>query len=231
MKVLITSSKGKEKLVKAFEDAGAEIVTSLPADLIIPTVDEELPFFSQNIEWFKKQGTQVMVSNPETIFHCRDKAEFNLWLGRHGFATPRTYQRNEILKPRFGKGSQGIIKVNPHKYIYQEDYSQFPEVSVDYFADFEGKAISILPRYRLGVVNGESTELKYVEDFDFDVIRRLGKELRLVGHNVIQGFLLGNVLAITEVNPRYGGGSHMTFKDFNSPKWLVENSACILMKK
>ena len=52
MRVLITSPKGKERLVKAFEDVGWTVVRTLLElpDLIVPTVDEELPFFSQNRE-------------------------------------------------------------------------------------------------------------------------------------------------------------------------------------
>jgi carbamoyl-phosphate synthase large subunit len=223
MRVLITQPRNKEKLCKAFEEAGAELVTHFAnADLVIPVVDEELPFFANNTEYLKSLGKTVMVGSENTVFHCRDKAEFNLFCRRHGFQTPRTWHMNCVVKPRFGKGSKGLMKFD-HSFIVQE--TQFsPEVSVDYFADFEGNPVSVIPRYRLNVVNGESQDYKLVEGFDYDLIKRFGRELGLVGHNVIQGYwMASNVFIFGEVNPRFGGGSWMTFPLFNSPKWLVDN--------
>ena len=221
MRVLVTSPRGKEKLVKAFEDAGATVVATLQElpDLIVPTVDEELPFFSQNREWFKSFGIEVMVASPFTVDTCRDKAEFNLFCKRHGFLTPRTWQMDAHVKPRFGKGSRGIVKVTK-AFIIQETCT-FPEVSIDYFADLNGNFVSAIPRFRLDVVNGESQAMEYVPNFDFDKIKRLGNELRLVGHNVIQGYWTGDSFILGEVNPRFGGGSWMTFDLFNSPKALI----------
>ncbi len=223
MKVLITSPRGKEKLVSAFEEVGCGVVTSLSQDvkLIVPTVDEELPFFAQNRAWFKDKGVEVMVASPDTINTCRDKAEFNLFCIRHGFQTPRTWQMNAFVKPRYGKGSRGITKVN-RSFIIQEE-CPFPEVSVDYFADLDGTFVSAIPRYRLDVVDGESQSMEIVPNFDFTKVKRLGKELGLVGHNVIQGYWTGETFILGEVNPRFGGGSWMTFDIFNSPKYLVEH--------
>ncbi len=223
MRVLITSSRGKENLVKAFEDIGATVVKSLleVPNLIIPTVDEELPFFADNREWFKSLGIEVMVASEFTISTCRDKAEFNLFCKRHGFQTPRTWQIEGYIKPRFGKGSKGITKIERRTSILQE-HCPFPEVSIDYFADLDGKCISIVPRFRLDIVNGASTRMEIVPSFNFNEVKRIGKELGLVGHNVIQGFWTGEVFIFSEVNARFGGGSHLTFSIFNSPKVLME---------
>lgn len=222
MNVLITSPRGKEKLVEAFTKAGALVVRHLAnADLVVPTVDEELPFFSENTQFLKSIGKTVMVGSENTVYHCRDKAEFNLFCKRHGFYTPRTWHMNCYIKPRYGKGSRGIIKVNT-SFIVQEE-CLFPEVSIDYFSDLEGNCLSIIPRHRKNVVNGESTAMELVENFNFKEVKRLGKELELIGHNVIQGFWTGDTFIFSEVNPRFGGGSWLTFPLFNSPQWLVEN--------
>lgn len=223
MRVLVTSPKGKENLVKAFEDVGATVVNSLLElpDLIIPTVDEELPFFALNREWFNANGIEVMVASEFTISTCRDKAEFNLFCKRHGFQTPRTWHMEAHVKPRYGKGSKGIVKVD-RSFIIQET-SAFPEVSIDYFADLHGEPLNAIARFRLGIVNGASTEMEIVPNFNFKEVRRLGKELMLVGHNVIQGYWTGETFIFGEVNPRFGGGSHLTFDIFNSPKWLKDN--------
>lgn len=231
MRVLVTSIKGKEKLCKAFEDVGATLVDSLLAlpDLIVPTVDEELPFFSLNRSWFQSQGVEVMVGSDYTISMCRDKMEFYRFCRRHSFLTPTTLQEHLIAKPRFGKGSRGIVRIDT-SYIVQPVIN-LPEVSVDYFADLNGTFISAIPRFRLNVINGESQEMASVPDFDLETVKRLGRELLLVGHNVIQGFWDGKEMIFTEVNPRFGGGSWLTFDIFNSPQFLMEHLKCTSMKK
>lgn len=224
MKVLITSPRGKEHLVDAFKKTDVEVVKTLEegVKLIIPTVDEELPFFAQARPWFNQQGIEVMVSNPTTIDLCRDKAEFARVCARHGVSHPRTsYGENFIVKPRFGKGSRGIIRPE-HSHIVQETIT-FPEVSIDYFADFEGKCLSMIARYRLNVTNGESTDMQIVADFDYTDVKRFGEELKLIGHNVIQGFWTGKTFIFSEINLRFGGGSWMTFDIFNSPEYLINS--------
>lgn len=222
MKVYISSPRGKEKLVEEFSKH-AEVVKSMDSDvkLIIPTVDEELPFFAQAKQWFLERGVHVMVGSDYAIYEARDKAEFARFCARHGFCHPMRLQGDFIAKPRFGKGSRGIIKLNS-SYIIQP-LLEGPEVSIDYFSDWEGNPLSILPRYRLNVENGESKSYCLVEGMDLTEVKRLGKELGLIGHNVIQGFYIKGKMCFTEVNPRFGGGSWMTFPHFNSPQWLVES--------
>lgn len=231
MSVYIDSPRGKEKLVAEFATY-TKVDKSITSEtrLIIPTVDETLPFFAQNKEWFKQQGIDVMVGSENTVYHCRDKAEFNLFCKRHGFQTPRTWQMNAFVKPRYGKGSRGQVKVNT-SFIIQEECT-FPEISVDYFADLECQVKSVIPRYRLDVVNGESTKAVIVmEKAIIDTCKRLGRELELVGHNVIQGYWTGEVFILGEVNPRFGGGSWMTFPIFSGPKFLMEKYICMSVKK
>lgn len=219
---MITQPRGKEHLVEAFKNAGAEVLTTrgsyCKVDLIIPTVDEELPSFS-----YLRHTLPIMCASSYTIDMCRDKAEFHRFCWRHSFRVPLTMQENLVAKPRFGKASKGIIYLD-RSYIIQEDLSALPEISIDYFADWKGNPLSVIPRYRKGVVNGESTQLDMVPAFEhLEEVRRLGQELGLIGHNVIQGFYTHTQLYYTEVNPRFGGGSWLTFPIFNSPKWLLEH--------
>lgn len=221
MKVLICQPRGKEKLVEAFKNAGAEVLhPNKPyqtPDLIIPTVDEELPTMA-----YLSNCLPIVVGSEYTIFETRNKNEFYRFCKRHGFLTPSTMQSGLIAKPVFGKASKGVIKLD-NSYIVQEDMSDLPEVSIDYFADAQGNPLSIVPRFRKNVVNGESQAAEFITDMDLTEVTRLGKELMLIGHNVIQGFYTKTQFFFTEVNCRYGGGSWMTFEKFNSPKWLVDN--------
>lgn len=223
-KVFITSSRwGKDKLKKAFEDAGAEVVHQMSPEvkLIIPTVDEELCFFSNSREWFTAQGIHIAVSPEFAVYTCRDKMEFALFCGRHGFNTPHTRQMGgSLIKPRFGKGGKGQFKID-NSYIVQDFVDWMPEYSIDYFKDHD--ILSVVPRLRLDIVNGESTKatINYSSRL-VDEAKRLGAALGLEGPNVLQCFYDGNTVVWSEVNCRYGGGSWLTFGEFNSPKFLIE---------
>lgn len=223
-KVLITSPHGKEPLIQAFEEAGATVVKEMDADvkLIIPTVDEELPFFSRAKQWLSYQGIHVMVSDPGTIDTCRDKAEFYRFCKRHSFATPITGQFEAIVKPRFGKGSKGQFKID-RSYISQE-IMDWPEYSVDYLGNWDGKFINCIPRLRLNIINGESHST--VIDNNKQIVnmcKLLGNELKLVGHNTIQLWFDGQHIKFNEVNCRFGGGFRFTKNLLNSIPWLLEN--------
>lgn len=227
MKIFISNQYGKERLVKAFENAGAEVVqrfAPLTDDikLIVPLTDEELPFFARAKDWFWSKGIRVLSSPEPTVYICRDKAEFYRFCRRHNFDTPVTYQDNFIAKPRFGKGGRGQFKID-RSYILQEKI-EGQEYSIDYVADFDGNWQSVIARKRLNTVDGESTacEVVYHSKLLSEAIR-LGRELGICGHAVMQCFYNPDTEEIKwlEVNPRFGGGSWMTFDLFNSPKYFM----------
>lgn len=222
MKVYVTSPRGKEKLVQAFEKEGCEVVNKLSTDvkLIVPTVDEELPFFSRSREYFKSQGIEVMVSSDYTIDMCRDKAEFSRFCKRHGFAHPSTGQFEAIIKPRFGKGSKGIIKID-RSYIVQ-DIVPFPEYSVDSYC---GAIRKFIPRKRLNIINGESTaaEINLQETIGIaETADRLAAQLGIYGPACIQGWWTGKTFIVGEVNCRFGGGFWLTQDIAPTVKWMVD---------
>jgi len=221
MRVLLTQPRNKEHLVQAFKEAGAEVLNPhgsfIKPDLIIPVVDEELVSMS-----YLKNILPVVCSSGYAIEMTRDKAEFYRFCKRHGFLTPQTMQQEVVVKPRFGKGSKGIIKLD-RSFIIQEDLSVLPEVSIDYFADAKGNVLSVIPRIRKSIKNGEATEAEFITDMDLTEVTRMGKELGIVGPAVIQGFYTRTQFYFTEVNCRFGGGSWLSFGKFDSPKWLVDN--------
>ncbi len=221
MNIYISQQRGKEKLVEAFQNAGANVVKHLDSSvkLIIPTVDEELPILAELAPILK---TKIMISSEYAVFETRSKSEFHRFCCRHDFPIIPTLQGEMIAKPTYGKGSRGLIKLG-RDYIIQP-YIDWPEYSADYFADWEGNCLSLIQRQRLDIVNGEATKAKFVWNATIhEQLLRLGKELGLVGHNVIQYFSDGKDFKLIEVNTRFGGGSHLTFDIFNSPKWLLEN--------
>ena len=223
MKVLITSALTKPPLVKAFENEGVEVVRQLDNDvkLIVPTVDEELPFFASANSYFARQGIQVMISSEDSIYLCRDKTEFYRFCRRHSFPAALTLQEDRIAKPRFGKGSKGIVRLD-NTYILQ-NYIPWPEYSIDYFGNLSGKCISAIPRKRLSIVNGEAKAGEICLDNKLtDFAKNVGEDLFLVGHNTIQCFYDGTDIILNEVNCRFGGGFWITQPYFNSVKAILD---------
>jgi len=104
-----------------------------------------------------------------------------------------------------------------------QEYIDAPEYTVDVFADFEGNVISVVPRERIKVLAGESFVSRTSRNFTMiNEASRLATALRLVGHNTVQCFLLGNLVQFIEVNPRFGGAAHLGFAaGVPTPRLLV----------
>lgn len=88
--------------------------------LLIPTRDGELLLFAKNKEKFKKQGTLVMVSDPEVIKICNDKYRFYQFLTENNISTSKTYLPHQIdfsyvhyplfVKSRYGRVVKTYLK-------------------------------------------------------------------------------------------------------------------------
>lgn len=205
--------------------------------LVVPTRDEELRVFAESRERFSSANILVMVASPETIGCCQDKAAFLDFCARHGFAVPRVFDRAGarrqlpvFARPRVGKSSAGAVPVTtdaeldalPDDVILQELVTD-QEFTIDLFADFEGRVISVVPRERIRVLAGESFVSRTVNHPALiDAASRLATALALVGHNTIQCFFDGESPKFIEVNPRYGGAAQLGFAaGANTPLFLV----------
>ena len=211
--------------------------------LLVPTRDEELPFYAGHKDEFAAIGTLVMVAPPEVIETCRDKREFVRFCRRNGFAIPVTYENPQkicgmdyplFIKPRYGKGGsqsarldskaqlEAALKDMPDAVI--QEFINAPEYTIDLFADFEGSVISVIPRLREHIVGGESY-VSRTEDNPVIIKEtiRLAQTLGLVGHNTIQCFLEHDNVRFIEVNPRFGGGAGLGFAaGADTPLFLVK---------
>jgi carbamoyl-phosphate synthase large subunit len=192
--------------------------------LIVPTRDEELPLFAANRNTFEEAGLRVLVPSIETVRVCQDKLAFVEFCESHDFAVPVTYRCKEsaqfplFIKPRYGKASKEARILRDQKELSDamktkkdwliQEYVREPEYTVDLLADFGSRVLSVVPRLRQVVLNGESYVSRTVNEPA--LIRestRLAEELKLVGHNTIQCFFDGSRVKFIEVNPRFGGGA------------------------
>lgn len=116
-----------------------EICRDEQVDLVIPTIDPELPVYAEAREQFAELGTTVAISAPEVIRIAADKQATHDWLVANGFptvrqGTPTDVESNRdewafplIVKPRFGSASVGVRRV--------EDLAQLRRAIADHRAD------------------------------------------------------------------------------------------------
>lgn len=221
-----------------------KLCTKHKINLIVPTRDEELPVFSRNKELLKKAGVKVMVADQKVIEICQDKSKFFQFCKEKGFGCPRIYSLQEIKdkKPEFplflnesvSKASRSVFKAaNQEELDFYlrtarqpviQEYITAKEYTVDLFADFEGKIISVVPRERIKIFGGESFVSKtFKNDKIINEAVKLAEKLGLVGHNTIQCFFDGENVKFIEVNPRFGGGANLSFKaGANTPEFLIK---------
>ena len=216
-------------------------------NLVIPTIDDELPTFGRARERFTQLGIAVAVSSEQTSITCNDKYETYLFCQANGIQTAKTRLAAAVdfrtlhypvyVKPRFGRGSVNVFAVQNEAQLrlfldYVPDaivQDQLPgtEFTVDVLSDFQGRVLSIVPRERLVIRAGVSD--KGITRKNPDVIafaRDVAEKLQIVGPANIQCKWDGRDVSLIEVNPRFSGGIPLTIAsgaDF--AMWLVQLAA------
>jgi carbamoyl-phosphate synthase large subunit len=216
-------------------------------NLIIPTIDDELPIFGRARARFEQMGVAVAVSSEETSDICNDKYETFLFCERNGIRTAPTVLANNVdfdalrypvyVKPRFGRGSVNVFAVHnaaqlrlfldyvPDAIVQNELVGT--EFTVDVLSDFNGRVLSIVPRERLVIRAGVSD--KGVTRRNAEIIafaKEVAERLEIVGPANIQCKWDGQDVSLIEVNPRFSGGIPLTIAagaDFTT--WLVQLAA------
>lgn len=213
-------------------------------NMVVPTIDDELPIFGRSLHRFEQVGIEVAVSSERTSNICNDKYETFLFCERNGIPTPKTRLAEDIdfaklrypvyVKPRQGRGSVNVFLVNDETQlrlflsyvpdaIVQDQLSGI-EFTVDVLSDFNGRVLSVVPRERLVIRAGVSD--KGVTRKNSDVIafaRHVAERLRIIGPANIQCKWNGREISLIEVNPRFSGGIPLTIAagaDFTA--WLVQ---------
>lgn len=204
--------------------------------LLVPTRDEELPIFAAHRSRFEGAGVRVMVGSEDSIRTCQDKSAFLAFCERHGFRVPATVPRGAaaarlpvFARPRVGKSGAGAMTVSSAAQLEALDADtilqevvQLPEYTIDLFADFDGRVISVVPRERLRIVAGESYVSRTARvPALIDEGVRLAQALGLVGHNTVQCFFDGTAALFIEINPRYGGAAHLGFEAGAVTPWFL----------
>jgi len=202
-----------------------EIVTKHKINVLMPSSGYDIYQYSANKEKLLKLGALPVVSDIKTMKICRDKIQTFNYLSKK-FELPFTtldYKKVKgfplIAKPRYGKGSKGIVKINNEnelKYvsfnsenlIFQE-YLPGTEYTIDVLSDMECEPILAVPRVRVETRAGISTVGTIVKDENIsETCKSIAKFLKIRGPCCIQMKESNDgLLKIVEVNPRMGGGT------------------------
>ncbi len=202
-----------------------EIVRKHKINVLMPSSGYDIYQYSANKEKLLKLGALPVVSEIQTMKRCRDKMQTFNYLSKK-FELPFTtldYKKVKgfplIAKPRFGKGSKGIVKImneselkyarfNSENLIFQE-YLPGTEYTIDVLSDLQCEPILAVPRIRVETRAGISTVGKIVKDENIsETCKSIARYLKIRGPCCIQMKESSQgVLKIVEVNPRMGGGT------------------------
>jgi carbamoyl-phosphate synthase large subunit len=213
-------------------------------NLVIPTIDDELPIFGRALPRFRRAGIQVAVSSELTSNICNDKYETYLFCRRNGIRIPATRLGGDFdfgslqfpvyVKPRYGRGSVNVFAVQNEAQLrlflsyvpdaIVQDHLPGTEFTVDVLADFNGRILSIVPRERLVIRAGVSDKgITRKRDDVIAFAKDVAERLQIIGPANIQCKVDNGVISLIEINPRFSGGIPLTIAagaDF--PLWLVQ---------
>lgn len=226
----------------------AAVAREESARLIVPTIDPELPIYARGAAALG--DAMVAVSSPETIAVTQDKRITQQWLGENGFpgvrqTTPTlaladrgAWRGPLILKPARGSASVGVRRIETEsdwRWIEQapvdsvvEELAPGDEYTVHVYVDRRGRAMAAVPCKRLEVRSGEvSKGLTVRHERWMEIACAVAEKLPGAwGPLNVQGFLdADDVIRITEINPRFGGGYPLADRA-GAPfcRWLIEET-------
>lgn len=220
-----------------------EIIKQIHPQLIIPTTDEEVQFFSS--AKLNLNESKVLVSPKETADTFYDK-----WLSfkvmsanKIPFAKsclPSNYNKefsSIVVKPRCGRGSRNVF-INPENilgfddsYVVQEELTG-PELTISYYNDKKNQLVGFIAFIReLG--GGMTVKCQVVKDYDLEIknlINMINSCFSIVGPFNIQAKLTSKGIIPFEINCRYSGTNSIRSEfGFTDVAWSVEEY--ILNKK
>lgn len=220
---LLPEIESKSYLSRLFE-----IITKHKISVLMPSSGYDIYQFSKHKMKLSKLGALPVVSDNNTMQICRDKMQTYQHLSKK-FELPFTTLDPKkisgfpiIVKPRYGKGSKGVVKIEnsldlkcvlskQNELIFQE-YLPGTEYTIDVLSDLNAEPIIAVPRIRVQTKAGISTVGKIVMDNNIsEICKSVAKHLMIKGPCCIQmKQSREGSLKLVEVNPRLGGGTIFT---------------------
>ena len=218
-----------------------EIVEKHHVQVLMPSSGYDIYPYSDNREALAKIGATAVVSDRDTLEICRDKLlTYKKMSGKYNLpfttANPDKVKSFPVIaKPRFGKGSRNVIKVNNEadlRYIASnfentifQEFLPGVEYTIDVLSDMNKKPIISVPRIRLETKAGISTKGRIIRDADLETTcMNMAREIGIRGPSCIQMKESSEEqLKLIEINSRLGGGTiFSTLAGANIPSMILE---------
>ena len=208
--------------------------------LIIPTRDASLSFWSKAAN---QLSVRCMVSPLKTTELCNDKLAFYRFCKENDMTCIPTFTSVEdvttdriVIRERVGAGSRnyaiGINKAESQKHVQNmldpvfSPYVEGREYTVDFYVNMQNELVSVVPRTRDVVIDGESCVTTTEQNQKiWDFVQIFVKKLHFWGHINLQLFENDSGYHIIECNPRIGGASLVSLKaGCKSIQWAVQET-------
>jgi carbamoyl-phosphate synthase large subunit len=235
----------------AFVPRLLELCAAHRVDLIVPTIDTEMPVWVAHREPFDEIGTTIALSHGDVVAIAADKQRTHDWLVDQGFPTvdqttpagaladPDAWTFPLMAKPRFGSAGLGVGLVRDAEElalvarrghdlgeIVVQRVAPGVEHTIDVLADRTGRCLCAVPRRRIEVRAGEvSKGVTVRSELLEDLAGRICEALPgAYGALNVQVFVEDpDRLAVIEINARYGGGFPLSLEaGADFPRWMLE---------
>lgn len=216
-------------------------------DAVIPSQEDELVLISQNRNLFEEKNINVVTSQAEYIELCRDKLSLYNFLTEKGIPCVTTTDCINLstdnvdfpvfLKPRFGAGSVGNIKItspilldayinDASEPLILQPYLQASEFGTDVYIDLiSGEITDIFIKEKIRMRAGETEKSRSVKVPQIEeIIKKIIEVMPLRGPVDMDFFKYNDTYYLLEINPRFGGGYPHAFAcGINFPKNISNN--------
>jgi carbamoyl-phosphate synthase large subunit len=225
----------------SFVDRLFRIVKMYQVEVLMPSSGFDIYPYSENRKQLAEIGAKAIVSDRDKLEICRDKMLTFQTLSNR-FVLPSTTAEPDkieafpvLAKPRFGKGSRGIVKIDDEsdlRYIISkrddlvfQEYLPGTEYTVDVLSDLNGKPLMAVPRIRMQTKAGISTKGRVLRDPSLEIdCMKIAEYIGIRGPCCMQmKESEDGRLKLIEVNPRMGGGTIFTsLAGANFPALLLD---------
>lgn len=195
-------------------------------NVVLPTRDGELQFWSRNAKLLSDHGISVIVSSFGSLTNCIDKLAFSNFGISHGLPVipaatdiDALETTRYVVKERYGAGARQIgIDLDKQQAIAHAENLEHPifqpyirgtEFSVDAWVDQYHLVKGLVMRSRDTVINGESQITTTFSDPTLSTLsKQVIERLKLRGPVVLQAIYdTDGVMHVIECNARFGGAS------------------------
>lgn len=216
---------------------------------ILPLQEDELLLMAKNKYMFAKCNIQIIISEYEKVYLCRDKLECNNFLCSQDINAVPTWKAKEyaellekykkiVLKPRYGAGStdtyivneahlaKAIVETEQEEMIVQP-YIRGKEFGVDIYVDMLTKEVTdVFIKEKIRMRAGETEKSVSVKNKDIaNLAIHAASSMGLIGPVDMDILEQNGEYFILEINPRFGGGYPHAYEcGINFPKNICQNT-------